>query len=299
MALRKFLPAFVLSLAALLLPRGGAARAETAKPAAWKITEVGRTTVSGTWTWDTDNRRYVGRWSNGAVSHLTVRQGTDNRLVILRNDPRGPTPGLRARYQGTVNGGSMRGTVRWTFKGRTTTGTWQAVRLGQPAGTKAAPLNKARLPQERRRLLAPSMRKSFPILRKNFEVLGLSTPKYNCIAHSLGIHSRWVNPLTGPASAPLARMDAIYRARGYVRASTLDYRLEPGKQKVVVYATLRPDQRIKAVTHAARQAADGTWTSKLGKLALIRHLTPQALNGPTYGRPVAVYVRSQERVASR
>jgi hypothetical protein len=39
--------------------------------------------------------------------------------------------------------------------------------------------------------------------------------------------------------------------------------------------------------------ADGTWTSKLGKMAVIRHATPDSLDGPDYGQPVAVYVRKR------
>jgi hypothetical protein len=41
------------------------------------------------------------------------------------------------------------------------------------------------------------------------------------------------------------------------------------------------------------QERDRTWTSKLGQLALIRHATADALSGPTYGQPVAVYVRAR------
>ena len=52
---------------------------------------------------------------------------------------------------------------------------------------------------------------------------------------------------------------------------------------------------IVEVTHGALQDRDGTWTSKLGQLALIRHRTPAALNGPTYGQPVAVYARRSAR----
>jgi hypothetical protein len=132
---------------------------------------------------------------------------------------------------------------------------------------------------------------SFPFLNGDYEVLQAGGNKiYNCIAHSLGIHNRWVNPETGPASNPLSRMDQMYRAKGYSRVKGLNFNVEPGKEKVVVYATVN-DGRIKEVTHAAVQEKTGTWTSKLGQLALIRHRTPEALNGPTYGQPVAIYVR--------
>ena len=85
-------------------------------------------------------------------------------------------------------------------------------------------------------------------------------------------------------------MDRMYKAKGYTRVKGLDFRLVRGLKKVVVYAHVAGG-RIREVTHAAVQEADGTWTSKLGQLPLIRHSNPQALSGPSYGQPVAVYVK--------
>jgi hypothetical protein len=73
-------------------------------------------------------------------------------------------------------------------------------------------------------------------------------------------------------------------------------RPEPGKG----HQRLRAGQPIQP-THAARQAPNGTWTSKLGRAPLIRHLTPEAVNctgADGYGRPVAVYVRTARRPGS-
>jgi hypothetical protein len=86
-------------------------------------------------------------------------------------------------------------------------------------------------------------------------------------------------------------MDPLYHSAGYRRLPRLDFRRQPGEQKVVVYGLRDESGRITRVTHAAIQTADGTWQSKLGALALIRHLTPQALAGPEYGVPIAVYAR--------
>jgi type VI secretion system secreted protein VgrG len=135
------------------------------------------------------------------------------------------------------------------------------------------------------------LQKSFPRLGTNFEVLRARTKSYNCIAWSLGVTDHWVNPETGPEDAPLRFMDRLYAEEGYRRAVQLNWRLERGLQKVVVYATLNPDATINEVTHAARQEPDGTFTSKLGQLPLIRHATPEDLRGPLYGLPIAVYVR--------
>jgi len=134
---------------------------------------------------------------------------------------------------------------------------------------------------------------SFPNLGA-FAILepGIST-RYNCIAHSLGIHSRWVNPRTGPASNPFSYMDRLYAVRGYRRLPRVDFRLQAGVQKLALYATV-DNGRIREITHAAVQERDGTWTSKLGKLPLIRHRIPQDLNGSSYGRPVATYTRIQQ-----
>jgi len=150
-----------------------------------------------------------------------------------------------------------------------------------------ATLNKNALSQYRYGVTADG---SFPQLFSNFEVLAAPTRVYNCIAHSLGYHDRWVNPITSSGPNKLAGMDRLYAAEGYRRMSTLDFSLQKGYQKVVVYATVVGGV-IKEVTHAAIQSADGTWTSKLGQNALIKHVCPNDVAGGLYGVPVAVYIR--------
>ena len=56
--------------------------------------------------------------------------------------------------------------------------------------------------------------------------------------------------------------------------------------------------RIGEWTHAARQLADGWWTSKLGPAEDIRHRTPQALAGDQYGQVVAFMKRPTTELAS-
>jgi type VI secretion system secreted protein VgrG len=152
-------------------------------------------------------------------------------------------------------------------------------------------MDRSRFPEERAVLESEECQQQFPDLGSAFEVLGPAPPTYNCIAHSLGYGDRWINPQTGSASEPLALMDSRYQAHGWLRASTPTWDREPGKQKVVLDALRNADGSIREVTHAARQEDDGTWSSKLGQGALIRHATPDALRGPLYGDPVAVYVR--------
>ncbi len=142
---------------------------------------------------------------------------------------------------------------------------------------------------DQRLTYAKVLKAAFPKLGDNFEVLGPATPNYNCIAHTLGKDEEWVDPVTGPDDAKLQGMDAMYAKQGYKRLPFKDYSYTPGKQKVVVYATKNPDGTINTVTHGAIQDNTGAWTSKLGSLPLIRHQTPDALDGDTYGEPVAVY----------
>lgn len=149
-----------------------------------------------------------------------------------------------------------------------------------------ATLNRSAYPSERAKISSAD----FPVLATNYEVLGPSTRTYNCIAHSLGYNDRWINPITSAGSNKLAGMDDLYKQQGYTRLSQLDYSLQAGYQKVVVYAQ-KENGVITKVTHAAIQSADGSWTSKLGQLALIKHLSPIDIVGPAYGVPVAVYMR--------
>jgi len=148
------------------------------------------------------------------------------------------------------------------------------------------PLDKSKYPEQRTKY---DYKKFFPNLGDEYEVLAPGTGDYNCIAHTLGKNNDWVNPVTGSKSDRLAEMDKLYAAQGYKRSSSMDFSYKPGTQKIVVYATKNPDGSIKEITHGAIQDHHGTWESKLGPWPLIRHLTPDALNGSLYGEPVAVY----------
>jgi hypothetical protein len=135
-------------------------------------------------------------------------------------------------------------------------------------------------------------KKDFPNLGR-YEVLASATPKgkkkilYNCIAHTLRTYDKWVWP-----GASISDFDKLYGAHGYKRISKLDYRFDARVDRIVLYAKKNKDGRIEC-THGCRQLADGTWTSKLGQGPLIRHTTPGAVSGPSYGKPIAVYVKSR------
>lgn len=127
----------------------------------------------------------------------------------------------------------------------------------------------------------------WPRLGHQYEFLGPGSKKYNCIAWSLGITSKWVWP-----GDKLEDFDRLYEKSGFRRLQKLDYRQEDGVEKVVLFGR-KKDKRVYC-THAARQMADGSWTNKLGSMPLIKVPAPELMDGPGYGSPIAVYVRKKD-----
>ncbi len=147
------------------------------------------------------------------------------------------------------------------------------------------PFDTKRFPSQRREI--DGMRANdFPRLGKSYEVLSAGTSSYNCIAWSLGITNDWVWP-----GNTMQAFDKLNTKHGFHKMSKLDYQMQPGVEKVVLYGKTVNGRTV--VTHQARQMTDGTWTSKLGKMAVIRHANPDSLDGPDYGHPVAVYSRKR------
>jgi hypothetical protein len=143
-----------------------------------------------------------------------------------------------------------------------------------------------------RTLESPSWKKDFPNLGR-YEVLAPATPRgkkrilYNCIAHTLRIYNEWVWP-----GEHIADFDRLYGSHGYKRIRKLDYRFNRDVDKIVLYAKRSSTGKL-VCTHGCRQLSDGTWTSKLGQGPLIRHTTPAAVSGPSYGKPIGVYVKAR------
>lgn len=197
---------------------------------------------------------------------------TDPKQAALRQE----WMNLYVKHGGKVD--APKGKTEKTCGGTTTT-----CSLSPP------PMDKKKYPAQRKKYDSV-LKKSFPKnLGDEYEVLAPETRDYNCIAHTLGKDKKWVDPETGPAKNPLTEMDKKYATQGYKRSSSMDFSYTSSKKKVVVYAIKNPDGSIKNVTHGAIQDKHGTWESKLGGGPLIRHKTPNALNGPVYGEPVAVY----------
>jgi hypothetical protein len=135
-----------------------------------------------------------------------------------------------------------------------------------------------------------------PLVFPDFEADGgqvtpdSETTTYNCIAWAAGRTDApwWPNSLDAfwpdavPGEETIEAFVLAFATLGYELCDTGD--LEAGCEKVVVYAL---DGKP---THAARQLADGKWTSKLGKGPLVMHNTPRGVEGPLYGT-VCMYLR--------
>jgi hypothetical protein len=115
---------------------------------------------------------------------------------------------------------------------------------------------------------------------------------YNCIGYAIGNTRKffWPTPYVlhyWPSDIimqeSIAAFAALFAKHGYV--VTKGPELEAGYEKIALYAD---DGGVP--THAARQAPDGLWLSKLGRGVDIKHAL-EALCGSEYGSPVRFYKR--------
>ena len=143
----------------------------------------------------------------------------------------------------------------------------------------------------------------FPFFESDGGVIepGSGTTAYNCIAWSVGRVDVWwwpdsseetVWPETVPREVTLAAFVAAFATVGYQLCENGE--LEVGWEKIALYAL------AGVPTHAARQLADGSWTSKLGRGPRVSHNTTRGVEGPLYGlvacflrRPISTSEESQ------
>jgi hypothetical protein len=120
-----------------------------------------------------------------------------------------------------------------------------------------------------------------------YQVTSPTSKRYDCIAWAAGDAANWWWPVSDSRvywppgvirEETLAAFEAAFGALGYVVCDGDE--LESGFEKVAVFADA--DQ---FPTHAARQLADGRWTSKLGEREDIDHRL-RDLEGDLYGRVV-------------
>jgi hypothetical protein len=107
---------------------------------------------------------------------------------------------------------------------------------------------------------------------------------YNCIAWAADDPGRWwwpdrmmqtYWPPTAPREETLAAFEIAFGLLGY--SARTDDSVKQGTQKVAIFINNQGTP-----THAARQLADGWWTSKLGPQIDIEHEL-SAIQGPIYG----------------
>lgn len=131
-----------------------------------------------------------------------------------------------------------------------------------------------------------TVRESFPKLREhNCRLTSPPDTRYNCIGWAAEDAARWwwpdplgqyYWPVDATRAESLGAFEAVFREIGYAELS--DSSFEAEKLKVAIYVDARGSP-----THAARQVANGWWTSKLGQQVDIEHEL-HALEGPVYGR---------------
>jgi len=107
----------------------------------------------------------------------------------------------------------------------------------------------------------------------SFIIKSHATPNYNCIAWAAEEDDRWWWPDSfgdcyWPESVPRRRslesFIEAYKSLNY--DICFDMRLESGFKKIAIYV-----DGNNLPTHAARQLADGVWTSKLGQFCDVEH----------------------------
>ncbi len=130
----------------------------------------------------------------------------------------------------------------------------------------------------------------FPRLTEsNHRVTSPADVKYNCVAWSAGEMGRWWQPgVYWPIEVSrdevgIGVLVDAFRALGYSEATSDQF--DPAFEKVAIFGS------GLCYTHAARQLANGKWTSKLGKLEDIEHDCPDDVAGGIYGEVVEIMQR--------
>jgi hypothetical protein len=131
---------------------------------------------------------------------------------------------------------------------------------------------------------------------QQYEITSPETSDYNCIAWGAEEDDRWWDPTDPdqywpdniPRELTISAFIQAYETIGYIPCESAD--LEPGYDKVALYA--REDSQADGgqPTHVARQLSNGRWTSKLGELEDIEHEL-EGLIGFYYGSVVQILKR--------
>lgn len=122
----------------------------------------------------------------------------------------------------------------------------------------------------------------FPKLApEGYRVTSAPTDRYNCVAWVARDVNEWWAPGVDGLHWPLESEDdslvnfiELFRSLGF--ESSPDGSVAPGLEKIAIYGT--GDE----FEHVAFQRADGTWSSKLGELADVRHNRVGSITGPGF-----------------
>jgi hypothetical protein len=124
----------------------------------------------------------------------------------------------------------------------------------------------------------------------NYRISSPATWDYNCVAWAAGVTDAWWWPLPGRYWPPEVSREetveafvAAFATLGYVPVA--EDKPDPGIERIALYA------RAGVPLHAARQLADGWWTSKLGPSVDIEHATADAVGGGEYGEVLVILGR--------
>lgn len=133
---------------------------------------------------------------------------------------------------------------------------------------------------------------AFPkLMNEGYSLTSPATPDYNCIAWAVGHDDVWWWPDSNqvafwpdglPREETLEAFMAAFASVGYLPCP--DGSLVEGFEILAIYV------KGGKPSHAARQLADGSWSSKLGRSIDLTH-SLSGLVGQTYGAAAAFMIR--------
>ena len=120
---------------------------------------------------------------------------------------------------------------------------------------------------------------------QDYQLISPATDAYSCLAHAIHRDDRVIWPDESETCAwppQLERRDtlAVFR-EFFCLCGYQDWvhgKLQAGIEKIALYV-----DNIGLVVHVARQLKNGHWSSKLGSLADIEHISDQTIEGASYG----------------
>ena len=153
----------------------------------------------------------------------------------------------------------------------------------------------------------PSLRNELHLFPKlieasNFFFKSKFDQSYNCIAWAIIRNNIWVDAVEGNFDGifwpdniqkgyTYNHLIELFQNYEYVKCGSSSF--EDGFMKVALYGD---NQKW---THASRQLPNGNWTSKMGILEDIEHLTPHDLEGQGYGSVFQIMKRPNSSYKSK